>query len=143
MRLAIFALMLGLLMAGCGGGATSSTNGGGSTGGGGGTGGGGTGSGGGNPSTACTAMTTGNNASLGGYVPFPTNNAWNQDISAAAVDGNSGAIINFIGPTVGLHADFGAGLWNGSPIGIPYVVVNGPAKVGVNFTAYGDESDPG
>jgi hypothetical protein len=88
-------------------------------------------------------MTTGNNTSLGGYVPFQTNNAWNQDISAAAVDGNSSAIINFIGPTIGLHADFGAGLWNGSPIGIPYMVVTGPAKVPVNFTAYGDESDPG
>jgi hypothetical protein len=143
MRLASVALMFGLLMAGCGGGQTSSTNGGGSTGGGGGTGGGGNGGGGGITPGPCSGMATGNNASLSGYVPFPTNNAWNQDISTAAVDGNSGAIINFIGPTIGLHADFGAGLWNGSPIGIPYVVVNGPAKVAVNFTAYGDESDPG
>ena len=60
------------------------------------------------------------------------------------VDVNSGAIINFIGPAVGLHPDFGSGQFQGSNIGIPYVVVAGTqAAVNVNFTAYGDESDPG
>ena len=38
---------------------------------------------------------------------------------------NSSAIINFIGPTVGMHADFGSGQYQGSNIGIPYSVVGG------------------
>jgi hypothetical protein len=35
-------------------------------------------------------------------------------------------------------------VYNGAPNGIPYVVVsNLDARVPINFTAYGDESDPG
>jgi hypothetical protein len=60
------------------------------------------------------------------------------------VDANSDTIINFIGPTIGLHPDFGAGQYQGSIIGIPYSIVSGTqTPVNVNFTAYGDESDPG
>jgi len=100
--------------------------------------------GGGPPPSACSAMTPGQNASLGGFVPFPPDNLWNADISSAPVDPNSAAIINFIGPTIGLHPDFGSGLYNNSIIGIPYLVVNSSqGPVDINFTAYGDESDPG
>jgi len=89
-------------------------------------------------------MSTGQGASLNGFRPFASDNLWNQDISASPVDSNSGAIINFIGPAIGLHPDFGAGQYQGSNMGIPYVVVGGtPSPVSVNFTAYGDESDPG
>ena len=89
-------------------------------------------------------MSAGQGASLNGFRPFPANDSWNQDISASPVDPNSGAIINFIGSSVGLHPDFGAGLYSGSSIGIPYTVVSGSqALVNINFTAYGDESDPG
>ena len=53
-------------------------------------------------------------------------------------------IINFIGSGLGLHPDFGAGQYQGSNMGIPYVVVNGSQPlVDINFTAYGNESDPG
>ena len=46
--------------------------------------------------------------------------------------------------TIGLHPDFGAGQYNGSDIGIPYIIVSGgQSGVTINFTAYGDESDPG
>jgi hypothetical protein len=77
-------------------------------------------------------------------VAFPQSNAWNTDVSAAAVDPNSDALIASIGLTTGLHPDFGAGLYNGSPIGIPYIVVAGTQPgVAIDFTAYGDESDPG
>ncbi len=83
-------------------------------------------------------------ASLNGAVPFPANNAWNTDVSNAAVDLNSDALIASIGLTRGLHPDFGSGLWDGAPIGIPYVVVGtSQAKVAINFTDYGSESDPG
>jgi hypothetical protein len=60
------------------------------------------------------------------------------------VDPNSAAIINFIGSSIGLHPDFGSGLYNGSSIGIPYLVVGSQqGPVPIVFTAYGDESDPG
>jgi hypothetical protein len=94
--------------------------------------------------SACSGMSVGAGASLNGFVPFPTNNLWNENISGAAVDPNSSAIISFIGPTIGMHADFGSGLFSGSSIGIPYAVVGaGQAPVNVTFNAYGDESDPG
>jgi hypothetical protein len=86
----------------------------------------------------------GNGAALNGSLPFPADNAWNADISAAAVDPNSNALIASIGLSTGLHPDFGAGLLGGAPIGIPYVVVAGAqAKVSITFTAYGSESDAG
>jgi hypothetical protein len=92
----------------------------------------------------CSGISTGQGASLNGFVPFPANNAWNQDISGSPVDPNSDAIINFIGGSIGLHPDFGSGLYNGSSIGIPYVVVdNTQSPVTIDYTAYGDESDPG
>jgi hypothetical protein len=89
-------------------------------------------------------MSTGQGASLNGFRPFGSDNLWNTDISSAPVDANSAAIINFIGPTIGMHADFGSGQYQGSNIGIPYAVVSGTqSPVSINFTAYGDESDPG
>jgi len=99
---------------------------------------------GGNPPPSCSAMSLGQSASLNGFVPFPSGNLWNQDISSAPVDANSSAIINFIGSGIGLHPDFGSGLYNGSSIGIPYLVVGSQqGPVPIVFTAYGDESDPG
>lgn len=83
-------------------------------------------------------------AALNGAIAFPANNPWNLDISSAPVDPNSDALIASIGLNTGLHPDFGAGLHNGAPIGIPYVVVAGTqARVTVRWTDYGDESDPG
>jgi hypothetical protein len=125
------------LLVACGG--TSATQ---QSGGGGGNGGGG--GGGGQQNTPCNVISPGRGASLNGFRPFPSDSLWNQDISSAAVDPNSAAIINFIGPSVSVHPDFGAGLYQGASIGIPYVVVDSSqAGVGINFTAYGDESDPG
>jgi hypothetical protein len=136
----LLAVLLPLLV-GCSGYSSKQPgSGGGSSGGSGGGSGGGTGG----QSNACTAISTGQGASLNGFLPFPADNAWNQDISSAAVDPNSDAIINFIGPSIGLHPDFGSGLYAGSSIGIPYSVVgSSQSPVTVNFTAYGDESDPG
>jgi hypothetical protein len=56
---------------------------------------------------------------------------------------NSRAIVTSIGADLGLHADFGSGLWEGAPIGIPITIVQGSqAKVRVDFE-YADESDRG
>ncbi len=108
-------------------------------------GGGGGGGGGGNPPpSACGAISTGQGASLNGFLPFPADNAWNTNIASEAVDPNSAAIINFIGGTDPIHPDFGSGEYDGSSIGIPYIVVDSSqAPVPISFTAYGDESDPG
>jgi hypothetical protein len=92
---------------------------------------------------SCSVMSLGRAASLNGFVSFPADNAWNQDISSAPVDPNSSSIINFIGDSTPLHPDFGAGLYGGQTIGIPYIVVSGSPFVSVKYTAYGDESDPG
>jgi hypothetical protein len=74
---------------------------------------------------------------------FPADNPWNKDISAEPVDPYNTQIIAGISSNV-IKADFGSGLWQGAPIGIPYVVVCGnQAKVPIHFTDYGDESDPG
>ena len=93
-------------------------------------------------------------AATNGAVAFPAANPWNTDISDAPVDPNSDAIIASIGSATGLHADFGSGLYDGAPIGIPYVIVDGRQKRvpihwksrpggGSTGAAYGDESDPG
>jgi len=128
-------MLLSLILTGCGGVSSGQSQ---SSGGGGGGGGGGTQNG------PCSVVSTGQGASLNGFRPFPADNAWNQDVSGAAVDPNSDAIINFIGPGIGLHPDFGAGLYAGSSMGIPYSVVGASqGLVNINFTAYGSESDPG
>lgn len=80
---------------------------------------------------------------LGGCPVFPANNVWNTDISHLSVSANSANYLASIGLNGHLHPDFGSGLYDGAPIGIPYVVV--PANqspVPVSF-AYSDESDPG
>jgi len=92
----------------------------------------------------CSGMTVGQLTSLNGFVPFPPTSLWNTDISAAPVDPNSANYINFIGSTVTLHPDFGAGTFHNQTIGIPYQVVAGTqAKVPVTLGAFFDESDPG
>lgn len=75
---------------------------------------------------------------------LPANNIWNTPIDTLAVDPNSNAYVTTIGAATHPHADFGSGLWNGAPIGIPFVVV--PASqpmVTINISPYGSESDPG
>jgi hypothetical protein len=58
-------------------------------------------------------------ANLNGAVAFTAANAWNRDISSDPVDPNSANILASIGLSTGLHPDFGSGLWEGAPIGIP------------------------
>lgn len=82
-------------------------------------------------------------ATIGGCPLFPANNIWNSDISHLPVAARSASYIASIGLTGHLHPDFGAGLYNGEPIGIPYVLVPGSQPgVSVSFQ-YADESDPG
>jgi hypothetical protein len=95
-------------------------------------------------SNPCNIISQGPEGSLNGFVPFPASSLWNTNIANAAVDPNSSAIINFIGSSKPLHPDFGSGLYDGQTIGIPYIVVPGnQLPTNINYTAYGDESDPG
>jgi hypothetical protein len=74
---------------------------------------------------------------------FPKTSPWNQRVDRLPVAANSDAIVHSIGPDETLHADFGSGLWEGGPIGIPITVVRrSQRKVRVAFE-YADESDRG
>ena len=76
---------------------------------------------------------------------FPPTNWWNVDVSSAPVDPNSAAFINFIGPTRGMHPDFGGD--SGDPeapiYGMPYIVVPGTQPLVPVTFEYDDESDIG
>jgi hypothetical protein len=74
---------------------------------------------------------------------FPPSNVWNQRVDRLPVAAGSQAIVEAIGADGTLHAAFGSGLWEGSPIGIPITVVGkGQPKSAVSF-AYAAESDRG
>src|SRR5574341_2056339 len=60
---------------------------------------------------------------LGGCPVLPADNIWNTPVDTLPVDANSDVYINTIGAGDNVHADFGSGLWEGGPIGIPYAVV--------------------
>jgi len=74
---------------------------------------------------------------------FPANHIWNTAVDTLPVSANSVTYVTTIGASTGLHPDFGSGLWNGGPIGIPFITVPGTqTKYPATFT-YADESDPG
>jgi hypothetical protein len=71
----------------------------------------------------------------------PADSVWRTPIASLPVASNSAELIAAIGTDAVLHPDFGAGLWDGGPIGIPYnVVTNAQRKVHVSFL-YADQSD--
>ena len=74
---------------------------------------------------------------------FPKSSPWNQRVDQLPVAPNSDEIVRSIGTGGSVHADFGSGLWEGAPIGIPITVVGKrQAKKRVSFE-YADESDRG
>jgi hypothetical protein len=81
---------------------------------------------------------------VAGCPVFPLDNPWNRDVSQDLVDANSTNYINYIlnndtGHQL-LHADFGSD----PTYGIPFIVVPADESLTpINFTEYGDESDPG
>lgn len=97
---------------------------------------GGSGGGGGTPAAAAAPK-------IGGCQVFPTNNAWNQNVSKLPVRSDSASLVRRISATGGhtlLHPDFGGG----GAYGIPFKVVPATQKRWpIHYTAYGNESDPG
>jgi hypothetical protein len=72
---------------------------------------------------------------------FPSDNPWNRRVDTLPVAPDSAAIVRSVGLDEHVHADFGSGLWDGGPIGIPYTVVGKTTpRAPVSFE-YADESD--
>jgi len=84
---------------------------------------------------------------IGGCAVFPDDNIWNHRVDTLPVSAQSDTYVSQIGPSDGLKADFGEGVWppgSDSPIGIPYVLVPGTQPlVGITFFYYADQSDAG
>jgi hypothetical protein len=77
---------------------------------------------------------------IGGCPVFPPDNIWNTPIDQLPVDARSDEYVASIGSDKHLHPDFAAGLYEGAPIGIPFVVVpmNQP-KVAIHFRNFESE----
>jgi PKD repeat protein len=78
---------------------------------------------------------------ISGVQIFPQDHVWNVPVDTLPVDARSGQYISKIGSTEYLHADFGSGLWQGAPIGIPYNIVNNTVTKKPVIFGYDDESD--
>ncbi len=73
----------------------------------------------------------------------PGSSFWHADVSALPIHTQSPGWVSSVGTTAKLKADFGAGVWDGGPIGIPYTTVPGTQpRVPVSF-GYDEQSDPG
>ncbi len=80
-------------------------------------------------------------AAIAGCPLFGPSFTTNQRVDHMPVAANSAAIVRSIGLDDHVHADFGSGLWEGSPIGIPVTVVNRRTKRSKVRFDYADESD--
>ncbi|MDG6106527.1 hypothetical protein Daura_26800 [Dactylosporangium aurantiacum] len=101
------------------------------------------------PSTAVdgqgrlSAQTSPSASAPAGCTIFPADNVWHADVSRLPVHRDSAAWVASIGASAHAHPDFGAGLIDGAPFGIP-VTTLGAGQAGVKVTfEYADESDKG
>ena len=72
---------------------------------------------------------------------FPASNPWNQRVDKLPVAADSDAVVRSIGVGEYVHADFGSGLWDGGPIGIPVTVVGRKTPRSRVSFEYASESD--
>ena len=72
---------------------------------------------------------------------FPADNPWNRRVDSLPVAADSETIVRSIGLDDHMHADFGSGLWEGSPIGIPVTVVSRSTPRSAVRFEYASESD--
>jgi putative Ig domain-containing protein len=92
--------------------------------------------------SACSQMSTGENASLNGYLPFPSTSPWNIDVSSAPLDPNNSVITSASG-FAGLHLHHDFSSTAGGNYGIPYVVVDSSTTplASISVLDYASESD--
>jgi hypothetical protein len=74
---------------------------------------------------------------------LPNDHALNTRVDTLTVHPRSSAYIASIGAAGSLKADFGSGLWQGGPIGIPITVVSGSQATKSVVFEYAAESDVG
>jgi hypothetical protein len=72
---------------------------------------------------------------------FPATSAWNQRVDRLPVAADSDRLVASIGLHAHAHADFGSGLWDGGPIGIPFDVVSASTPRSRVSFEYAGESD--
>ena len=94
-------------------------------------------------------MKLGINADLGGMKPFAADDPWNQNIESLPPHPEWARIqsaMDTLNPGwrgVDVRADFGAFIWDNSPVGIPYIVVpEGQPLVPIINRAYGGDAGP-
>ena len=95
-----------------------------------------------NPAGTCQGIDLGtsygsNNASLNGFIPFPSTNLFNTNISNAAVDPNSATILAADAVSDALHPSFGTGVTGG----YDYVVVDTTQTPAISLDVYGYTSN--
>ena len=92
--------------------------------------------------SACAAMSTGDDASLNGFVPFQPTDAWDTNISSAPLDPDNAAITSAAG-FAGLHLHHDFSSTAGGNYGIPYVVVDSSTTplVPISVPTYPSQSD--
>src|SRR5258706_9980880 len=88
--------------------------------------------------TAATAQAA--PPAIGACAVLPADNIWNTPIDQLPLDANSATYVATIGAGTTLHADFGAGLYGGGPIGIPFVTVPGTQTKYPATFLYADEN---
>jgi hypothetical protein len=72
---------------------------------------------------------------------FPASSPWNQRVDRLPVAADSDAVVRSIGVEDHVHADFGSGLWDGGPIGIPVTIVGRKTPRSRVSFEYASESD--
>jgi hypothetical protein len=77
---------------------------------------------------------------IAGCPAFPADNAWNRRVDRLPVDPRSAVIVAAFGDG-SRHADFGSGLWEGRPIGMPVTVVGRRTPRSAVSFEYASESD--
>jgi hypothetical protein len=74
---------------------------------------------------------------------FPASSPWNRRVDRLPVAAGSARLVASIGLDDHVHADFGSGTYDGSPIGIPYNVVSSRQATSRVAFEYAEESDRG
>src|ERR1700733_10104986 len=71
------------------------------------------------------SLANGQTPTIGKCTVLPADNIWNTRIDQLPVHPSSSTWVSTIGASLPVHPDFGSGLWDGGPIGIPYIAVPG------------------
>jgi len=80
---------------------------------------------------------------IGNCAVLPADNIWNTRVDQLPVHPSSSTWVATIGASSPVHPDFGSGLYQGEPIGIPFIAVPGTQTLYPATFTYQSESDTG